>query len=63
MTWNVESANGIPPTPKNCHTANIVGNNMYLLGGYDGNDKKCSSIEFFILNIGIFKQKLLYIIN
>ncbi|KAJ1363169.1 hypothetical protein KIN20_022966 [Parelaphostrongylus tenuis] len=34
MTWDNPLIDGIPPTPRSLHTANLVGHRMYIFGGW-----------------------------
>ncbi|XP_072257260.1 host cell factor 2 isoform X1 [Pyxicephalus adspersus] len=34
MTWNNPEAKGISPLPRSLHTANVIGNRMYIFGGW-----------------------------
>lgn len=49
MEWRVTVSSGIQPRPRYRHTAEIVGNKMYILGGSDNNDDVAESSR----NLGI----------
>ncbi|XP_073476396.1 host cell factor 2 isoform X2 [Aquarana catesbeiana] len=34
MTWNSPEAKGVSPLPRSLHTANVIGNRMYIFGGW-----------------------------
>uniref|UniRef100_A0A5S6QXK1 Fibronectin type-III domain-containing protein n=1 Tax=Trichuris muris TaxID=70415 RepID=A0A5S6QXK1_TRIMR len=34
MTWHSPKIGGIPPQPRSLHSANIIGNKMYIFGGW-----------------------------
>ena len=44
------------PSPRAHHTATIVGNQMFVFGGYSGHGK--SSNELFVLDFGTFFEEM-----
>lgn len=49
LRWSLFETQGEPPVPRGCHTANLVGNIMIVVGGSDG--RECFS-DVWCLHLG-----------
>jgi hypothetical protein len=55
MRWEQVKTSGPRPGPRGYHTANLVANNMIIVGGSDG--RECFS-DIWVLNLGEFTDLL-----
>eukprot|EP00116_Pleurobrachia_bachei_P004171 sb/3464433/ len=48
MIWIPVGALGIPPSPRSLHTANVIGNKMYIFGGWVAINQKTKNKTVFL---------------
>lgn len=54
MAWNAAIAGGATPPPRSRHTANLVNNKLYIIGG--GDEGRVYN-DVHILDIGVRQQQ------
>ncbi|KAG1818946.1 hypothetical protein EV424DRAFT_1619045 [Suillus variegatus] len=67
LRWSLFETQGEPPVPRGCHTANLVGNIMIVVGGSDGrecfSDVWCLHLDTLVwtrLNLPLSHRRLLH---
>lgn len=51
LKWQNVEVTGIPPTPRSLHTANILGSQMLVFGGWEKDKNSQDGLSFFSSNI------------